>query len=129
MKIDGSSNSRKPPDPKVPSKASKSTFPSSVPQSRPSGSVQTFGDFSFDVDNVTSKFTKALQEKLNEEPASIATNGHYKYDGETDLDGVSRSRSDRIQAIKDTAATLQNRLKEEAEKIKAQSTYRNEGNL
>ncbi|WAR30834.1 CE350-like protein [Mya arenaria] len=89
--------------------------------------VRTIGDFSFDVGNVTSKFTQALQEKLNQEPNSLASgyngvNGdNYLSDANRLNDGLPRSRADRIQAIKDTAATLQNRLKEEARKIQAQT--------
>ncbi|KAL4219357.1 hypothetical protein ACF0H5_021937 [Mactra antiquata] len=85
--------------------------------------------FSFDISGVTSKFTQALQAKLNEEPPSLA--GAYGSRNNQDYlnndnDGSSRSRADRIQAIKDTAATLQNRLKEEARKIQAQSSANNQ---
>lgn len=75
MKIDGSSNSRKPPEPKVTSKFSKQSAPHQNHGASPD--LKTFGDFTFDVNVVTSKFSKALQEKLNEEPPSIAANGHY----------------------------------------------------
>ncbi|XP_052789216.1 centrosome-associated protein 350-like isoform X3 [Mya arenaria] len=94
--------------------------------------VRTIGDFSFDVGNVTSKFTQALQEKLNQEPNSLASgyngvNGdNYLSDANRLNDGLPRSRADRIQAIKDTAATLQNRLKEEARKIQAQTNSNTE---
>lgn len=134
MKIDGSSNSRKQGESKVLSKPNKPSVPSSYPvPNHGSSNLKTYGDFTFDMDSVTSKFSKALQEKLKEEPASLAANGHYKghsdlYETEADADGVGRSKADRILAIKNTAATLQNRLKEEAEKIKAQTTYRTEGN-
>lgn len=134
--MDGSSNTRRQTESKPaakPGKQSATTYDSST--NRASANLKTIGDFSFDVNNVTSKFARALQEKLNEEPPSLAGNGHlgglsgqdfYHSDPER-LNGASvRSRTDRIQAIKDTATTLQNRLKEEARKIQAQASYQSE---
>lgn len=97
-----------------------------------SSNVRTYGDFTFDISGVTSKFSQALQAKLNEEPPSLAgmygslnNQEHYLSDHNKQNDGLTRSRADRIQAIRDTAATLQNRLKEEARKIQAQSSSTN----
>ena len=102
-----------------------------------SSNIRTYGDFTFDIGGVTNKFSQALQAKLNEEPPSLAgaygsmnSQEHYLSDRNRQNDGLTRSRADRIQAIKDTAATLQNRLKEEARKIQAQtSNNKNESKL
>ena len=96
--------------------------------------IRTIGEFSFDIGGVTSKFTQALQEKLSQEPVSLASGYNGVNSGDFSdpnrlNDGLTRSRADRIQAIKDTAATLQNRLKEEARKIQAQTTGKNERKL
>ncbi|XP_052223990.1 centrosome-associated protein 350-like [Dreissena polymorpha] len=102
----------------------------------PASNARTFlGDLSIDVNSVTSKFTQALQEKLNTEPRSLSgrfngLNGEDNYLSDLGRlhDGGARSRAERIQAIKDTAATLQNRLKEEARKIQAQSVTHSDEN-
>ena len=76
-----------------------------------------------------SKFTQALHEKLNEEPPSLAGTcngvGNQEQYRSIPNDGTKQlSHADRLKAIKDTADTLQNRLKEEARNIQAQSANR-----
>ncbi|KAK3594699.1 hypothetical protein CHS0354_001651 [Potamilus streckersoni] len=72
----------------------------------------------FDMDGVMSKFTRVLHEKLNEEPPGIARNSRVVEDyKEEDNLGLPRSKADRIRALKETAATLQNRLQAETKKI------------
>ena len=100
--------------------AKQRTVNTSKPSDNVPSNIKTIGDFTFDVGGVTSKFTQALQEKLNEEPTSL-NSGAFNSLANQDLNRQAVSRADRIQAIKETAATLQNRLKAEAKKIQAQS--------
>ena len=110
-------------------------------KSKPSDSantanVRTVGGFSFEVDGVMSKFTQALHEKLNEEPRALQGNSGYasvnshhnnvnsgfsNYNSHDDIGfSQTRSKQDRLQAIKETAATLQSRLQEEKRKFQGQ---------
>ena len=100
--------------------AKQRTVNTSKPSDNVPSNIKTIGDFTFDVGGITSKFTQALQEKLNEEPTSL-NSGAFNSLANQDLNRQAVSRADRIQAIKETAATLQNRLKAEAKKIQAQS--------
>ena len=98
--------------------------------------VRTVGGFTFEVDGVMSKFTQALHEKLNEEPRALQGNSGYtsanshnvnsgfsNFMSQDDIGySQSRSKQDRLKAIKETAATLQNRLQEEKRKFQGQSS-------
>ncbi|XP_053380669.1 centrosome-associated protein 350-like isoform X2 [Mercenaria mercenaria] len=135
MNVDAPSNTRQTFSNKEVLKVNKTNTNSQPRVDNESSNIRTFGDFTFDIGGVTNKFSQALQAKLNEEPPSLAgaygsmnNKEHYLSDRNRQNDGLPRSRADRIQAIKDTAATLQNRLKEEARKIQAQasSTNKNE---
>ena len=122
----GHSNRDNKPDPKLRLKSSDSA-------NTGTGNVRTVDGFTFEVDGVMSKFTQALHEKLNEEPralrgnsgyASLNSQNHVNSGFPSNLishDDIgyseNRSRQDRLNAIKETAATLQNRLQEEKRKF------------
>ena len=97
------------------------------------GNVRTVSGFTFEVEGVMSKFTQALHEKLNEEPRALRGNsGYASLNSQNNVNSgfssnfishddigysQNRSRQDRLNAIKETAATLQNRLQEEKRKF------------
>ena len=103
------------------------------------GNFRTVEGFTFEVDGVMSKFTQALHEKLNEEPRALRGNSGYAslnsqnhvnsgfpsnlISADNDIGySQNRSRQDRLNAIKETAATLQNRLQEEKRKFQGPSS-------
>ncbi|KAJ8300301.1 hypothetical protein KUTeg_021820 [Tegillarca granosa] len=91
--------------------------------------IKNIGGFKFNVDNVLNNFSQAMNNKRgNSDPraSSVANSGFAasggSYDSaslrlQNDDDGHSRTRAERIQAIKSTAATLQSRIQAEARKL------------
>jgi len=97
---------------------------------RDESNIRNAGGFTFNVDNVLSKFSQALHSKggdvnmPNSGYRSVNSNvGQGHVGASAPLEGNSdqaRSRADRVQAIKATADTLKNRIQAEARKITGQ---------
>ncbi|XP_033728999.1 centrosome-associated protein 350-like isoform X2 [Pecten maximus] len=85
--------------------------------------IRNVGGFTFNVEGVMNKFSQALHSKGEQLSSNSGVGGsvpsvngglHAAPDGAVEL---PRTRADRIQAIKATAATLQSRIQAEARKI------------
>lgn len=87
-----------------------------------SASVRNVGGLTFNVDGVLSKFNEALHSRGNDinsgyggSGSSAGSRDRPQVYGSEDLN--SRSKADRIQAIMNTAATLQQKIQVETSKI------------
>ncbi|XP_060076852.1 centrosome-associated protein 350-like [Ylistrum balloti] len=86
--------------------------------------IRNVGGFTFNVEGVMSKFSQALHNKGEQLSSNSglggsvpSANGGYNAASSEGATELPRSRADRIQAIKATAATLQSRIQAEARKI------------
>lgn len=83
---------------------------------------KTIGGFSFNLDNVLTKFSQAVN---NQQSESESRPLHSGYAGNTAIsrpsaEGNDRTREQRLQAIKETAKHLQEKIQTEARKLKGE---------
>ncbi|XP_021341745.1 centrosome-associated protein 350-like isoform X1 [Mizuhopecten yessoensis] len=79
--------------------------------------IRNVGGFTFNVEGVMSKFSQALHNKGEQLPSNSGLGGSVPSTNNEGAAELQRTRADRIQAIKATAATLQSRIQAEARKI------------